>query len=68
MALDSNSVHVNLSAPRPEGRGLPFDKLRALNPSKGSRFTPSTSLRAGSEPRSLSPPFNGGLRAVEGVN
>jgi hypothetical protein len=31
---------VNLSTPRAEGRGLPFDKLKALSKAEGLKVNP----------------------------
>jgi len=50
---------VNPSTPRPEGQGLPFDKLKAPSTTEGLRVDP--------ERRSLTPPLKAGLGAAERV-
>ncbi len=45
--LQWDTRRVNSSTPRPEGLGLPFDKLRALNLSKGSGLTLSRAFFPG---------------------
>ena len=50
---------MNLSALRPEGQGLPFDKLKPLSKAEGLKVHP--------EPRFITPSLKTGLRAVERV-
>jgi inosine-uridine nucleoside N-ribohydrolase len=53
------TAEVNLSTPRPEGRGLPLDKLKALSKIEGLKVHP--------EPRPFTPSLKTGLRAAERV-
>jgi hypothetical protein len=51
---------MNLSTPRPEGQGLPFDKLKAPSNAEGLKVHP--------EPRPFTQSLKTGLRAAERVN